>query len=440
MIWYKKVCCCLIILLCVLWAGPGVRAAESDEALWQYLETVGCADSVYEVIPDGSGDFSGIREAVEAVESGATLLIYPGIYEENVEIIDKTVNLIGTSREDCILISDTGNYHYIPLTIGAGVVSNMTIYGSNPTKENIVSSVEGDYDIWDLESIYAWQNKFPGYTIHIDQDYSYGKDLLVEGCRIISDSSFCVGIGCRGGNTVTFADCEFVSNGGGCIFLHNMQNEFGEGEARFIMRDCEMKNYLSPYIMSVHSMGERNPIYLTFRNVRVSTVAYEITYPYSSENMNTWYSIDELNSPGVQAQLEAEGYYTSLEGELIHSCSGREVMELQEKTGRESLLWNCPDFAEGIHYISIPDSAGEYIAQENLMKEEPAKCQVIEIMNASPDAPKDGWCGLYRIYLTEESSGNTLIEMNYPGTQNLQSSEKKGAANGKARDIMAVKG
>ncbi|MCM1216974.1 MAG: pectinesterase family protein [Lachnospiraceae bacterium] len=412
MISYKRICGGLILLLCVLWAGTGVRAAEQD-AIWQYLEDIGCADSVYEVIPDGSGDFSGIQEAVEAVESGATLLIHPGIYEENVEILNKTVNLVGTGREDCILLSNTANYHHIPLTISAGVVCNMTVCGLNPSGENIVSAVEGEYDIWNPESLYAWQDRFPGYTIHIDSDYSYGRELLVQGCRIISDSSFCVGMGSRGENTVTFSDCQFISNGGGCIFLHNMQNEFGDGEARFIMRDCELENYLSPYVMSVHSMGEQNPVYLTFQNVSVSTVAYEITWPYSSENMNTWYSIDELNLPEVRSRLEAQGYYSALEGELIHSCDSREAVELLQNKDLGSLLADRFDFEEGICYIALPDSISADMTQE-IASEEPAARQVIEIMNVSPDAPKDGWCGLSRFYLTEESCGNTLIEMNYP--------------------------
>ncbi len=52
-------------------------------------------------------------------------MIYPGVYEEYVEIIDKTVNLICISKEKCILILGTKYYHYIPLTIAAGTIYNL---------------------------------------------------------------------------------------------------------------------------------------------------------------------------------------------------------------------------------------------------------------------------------------------------------------------------
>lgn len=422
MIRYKKIYCLVITALCVLLAG-GKACAAGPKELLQYLKDVSQGGAVYEVIPDGSGDFSGIQEAVEQVESGATLLIYPGIYEENVEITDKTVNLVGAGRDECILISDTMDYHHVPLTIGAGVVYNMTICGSNPTKENIVPFVATDYDSSDQSSVYDWQSRFPGYAIHIDQDYSCDRELLIEGCRIISDSNQCVGIGCRGGNTITFADCQFYSNGGGCVFLHNTQTESGAGEAHFIMRDCELKNYWCPYVMSVHSMGDLNSLYLTFQNVRVSTVAYESKLSYQSDNMNTWYNVDQLGSPEVQKQLEAEGYYTTLGAQMIHRCDSGAYAGMRVAREREALLGSWPDLAEGIHYISISDHPDRYTTQKTVLRGEARQRQVIEIQNTDPGAPKDGWCGLYNIYLTEESYGNTLIEMNYPRTISVEDAE-----------------
>lgn len=411
MIKYKKVCF-IMLVICLLQIGIMANAEETN-GLLQYLEAVSQGGPIYEVILDGSGDFTSIQEAVQQVESGATLLIYPGVYEEYVEIIDKTVNLIGASRDDCILISDTKNYHYIPLTVGAGTIYNMTICGSNPTKENIVSFVERDYDSTDMVSVYDWQSQFPGYAIHIDQDYSYGKELLIEGCRIISDSNQCVGIGCRGWNRITFSNCQFFSNGGGCIFLHNTQSPYADGEAYFTMKDCELRNYWCPYVLSVHSTGKINPTYLTFQNVKVSTVAYEAKHSYKSDNMNTWYSLDQLANPEVIELLRADGYYTALDGELIQYCDDETREKLRIKRNRESLLENWPDFEEGIHYIrKIADKGDRH--QSFTLNGQLGERQVIDISNAELNDPKDGWCGLYNIYLTQESYGNTLIEMNYP--------------------------
>ncbi len=145
MIKYKKVCF-LILVICLLQIGIVAYAEEKNELL-QYLTAVAQGGPIYDVILDGTGDFSSIQEAVKQVESGATLLIYPGVYEEYVEIIDKTVNLIGTNREECILISNTKDYHHIPLTVATGTIYNMTICASNPAKENILPFIEENYDI-----------------------------------------------------------------------------------------------------------------------------------------------------------------------------------------------------------------------------------------------------------------------------------------------------
>lgn len=407
MIKYKKICCMIFMMLGVLWAGITVYAVEPEELL-QHLEAAAQGGPVYEVKPDGTGDFSSIQEAVEQVESGATLLIYQGVYEENVEILDKTVNLIGADRDACILITDTTNYHHVPLTIGAGVVYNMTICGSNPARANMIPVTDTEYDESDLASIYNLQNRFPGYALHIDQDYSCGRELRVEGCRIISDSNYCVGIGCRGGNSIILEDCQIYSNGGGCVYLHNVQNDSGDGEAYFTIRDCELKNYSNPYVMSIHSTGDLNPVYLTFQNVKVSTVAYESKSSYVIDNMNIWYTIDQLADPMVQKRLETEGYCSSLGRELIHYCDKGTKMRLSVKRDRESLLGEWPELAEGIHYISRLDKPDSRVIQgANLRKR-----QVIEIKNWDLGASKEGWCGLHNIYLTDESYGNTLIEMN----------------------------
>lgn len=412
MIKYKKICCMVFMVLGMLWAKRTVYAVE-PEVLLQHLEAAAQGGPVYEVKPDGTGNFTAIQEAVEQVESGATLLIYPGIYEEKVEIIGKTVNLIGADRDACILITDTTNYHHVPLTIGAGVVYNMTICGSNPAQVNMMPVIDTTYDEMDSVSINNLQNQFPGYALHIDQDYSCGRELRVEGCRIISDSNFCVGIGSRGDNSIILEDCQIYSNGGGCVYLHNVQNHSGEGEAHFTIRNCELKNYSNPYVMSVHSTGDSNPVYLTFQNVKVSTVAYESKSSYVIDNMNTWYTIDQLANPTIQKQLEMEGYHSSLGRELIHYCDKGTQAKLLVARDRESLLGEWPELAEGIHYISRLDKTDSYMIQGAYLK----KRQVIEIRNSDMEASKEGWCGLHNIYLTEESYGNTLIEMNSPQTE-----------------------
>lgn len=71
MIKYKKACFFMLIV-CLLQIGIVTHAEEKNELL-QYLTAVAQGGSVYEVIADGTGDFTSIQEAVEQVESGATL-------------------------------------------------------------------------------------------------------------------------------------------------------------------------------------------------------------------------------------------------------------------------------------------------------------------------------------------------------------------------------
>ncbi|MBQ6787675.1 MAG: hypothetical protein IJO85_08135 [Lachnospiraceae bacterium] len=418
---YRKVIELLfILLLTILSVETKVYAAEHSVLLEQLLE-VSQEGNIYEVKQDGSGNFSTIQQGVDCVESGDTLLIYPGVYEENVMIMDKTVNLVGVSKENCILTANSDNYHYVPLTIGAGKVYNMTICGTDSNGDQEVPPSEATYNIYDLSSIYEWQNDFPGYAIHIDQNYSYGKELYVENCKIISNNNQCVGIGCRGESKITFSNCEMLSDGGGgCIFFHNTQNPEMAGDAQLVLKDCELKNYNCPYViafhsMTFHTMENFNPVYLTFQNVKVSTVAYERKGEYNGTNMNQWFDVDQLENAEIQSALTLGGYYSSLGSELIHQYSQDDSYRLYTQVREnESLLENQPQIAEGITYIKMIDNSETYMKQEKLPEVKARTRHVIDIENVDKEAIMDGWCGLSGIYLTMESYGNTLIEMNYP--------------------------
>ena len=203
-------------------------------------------DKIYYVRQDGTGDFTSIQDGVNQVEDGAVLIITPGVYNESVTVTDKTIRLIGTNREKCIIMASAENYHNIPLTIGAGMVSNLTIYGRNLSGEYIQSVSLNE------NTVYEWQDTFPGYAIHIDQDYSYGRELIIDNCKVISDSNQCIGIGSRGKSTIQISNSELIANGqGGCIYLHNNSNPELDGDAQFIMKNCRLTNYKCPYIMAL---------------------------------------------------------------------------------------------------------------------------------------------------------------------------------------------
>lgn len=412
----RRTVCVLMMLLVVLVAHTKTYAVGQTKFL-RYLTRAAEQGNVYEVRQDGLGEFTSIQEGVDYAESGDTLIIYPGIYEENVMIIDKEVNLMGISQEACVLTANADNYHHIPLTIGAGMVYNMTICATSTHEDYTPVHIPKDvYESGDTALIYEWQDKFPGYAVHIDQDYSNGRELLIEDCRIFSDTSQCIGIGYRPDSRIVLTGCDlFAKAGGGCIYLHNALEPLS-GESEFIMKNCRLKNYHSPYVMSLQSVGDTNSVYMTFQNVKVSTVAYESMESYNTTNLNTWYDVDQLENFAVKGLLNEGSYYSSLNSELVHHYTESEHRELKEQLQEQDcLLDDWPSLAEGINYLETKlDTENEMMQKKEQLSTENKRRFVINIQNENQEIVGDGWCGLSHIYLTEQSYGNTLIEMNYP--------------------------
>ena len=72
--------------------------------------------------------------------------------------------------------------------------------------------------------------------------------------------------------------------------------------------------------------------------------------------------------------------------------------------------------SEGITYLSAGSEEAQSGEEEDVSQMQAGKRYIIDIFNAS-EVVGDGWCGLDYIYLTPDSFGNTLIEMNYPIVQ-----------------------
>lgn len=409
---------CVSVFITGRVSAASIEVDKLQEQIAQAFEE----GNVYAVIQDGSGDFTTIQEGVDTVASGDTLLIYPGVYEESVEIANKTVNLLGTDKESCILQYKSTEYNTSPLTFSAGYVANLTIYGfDNGEMEKEQNTTVTYVDNASLESIREWQKNFSGYALHIDDNYTYGKEAYIENCRIISNNNQCIGIGCRGNSKITFEDCELISNGsGGCIYFHNTDNGKLGGDAYFIMKDCELKNYISPYVISMHSMGAVNPVYLTFQNVRTSTIAYEEKTAYNATNMNRGFEVDEMLVLKDTNLLQSAGYYSSMKEDFIHYMADEEIshyaLSLQEEITPEKKEGILP---EGIHYLKIVEDASNDTVEKLLINTQERKRYIIDVFNNS-QLVGDGWCGLDHIYLTPDSYGNTLIEMNYPISQIVQ--------------------
>lgn len=400
----------LLLLVSVFFVqGSTVRAADSAMLLPETIQE----GRIYEVSPDGTKDFVTIQEGVDSVESGDTLLIYPGTYEENVVIENKTVNLIGVNPQYCILTANSDNYHHIPLTIAAGKVANLTICGTSMRESRTILPEAADLlkgDITNLTLIYAQQDQYSGYAIHVDHPYSIGRAFSIENCKIISENNYCIGLGCWDSTEITITDCELIAGGGsGCVFIHSIRYSSEAESAHVTIKNSSFKNYVGPYVIAIHSEGQLYPVDLTFQNVKVSTVAYEHNECYNVTNANTWFNIDQLKVPGVQTVLAENGYLNLPKGsQLVHLCTIEQYTAFTKALEeRSSPLKGWPQLAEGITYWE--NAVDNFITAGRVRHS-------IDIKNADGETTGDGWCGLSGIYLTEDSCGNTLPEMNYPRT------------------------
>ena len=133
----------------------------------------------YIIAQDGTGDFQTIQEGVDNASDGDTLIVYPGIYTEAVQVMGKEVHIIGLNKDLCIIQYDAASYRKSPLTVGAGRIANLTIYGMDSgvgqpvlTQEEIAAiNAEIVGDSWER------QKNYKGYAVHVDQNFLYGRGV-----------------------------------------------------------------------------------------------------------------------------------------------------------------------------------------------------------------------------------------------------------------------
>ncbi|MDE7184420.1 MAG: hypothetical protein K2O40_08095 [Lachnospiraceae bacterium] len=371
----------------------------------------------YIIAQDGTGDFRTIQEGVDNAADGDTLIVYPGIYTEAVQVMGKEVHIIGLSKDLCIIQYDAASYRKSPLTVGAGRIANLTIHGMNSgigqpvlTEEEIAAiNAELVGDSWER------QKNYRGYAVHVDQNFLYGRSVTFENCRVISENNHCAGIGTRGESTVLFENCELVSLGGGsCIFLHDPTSIEVSGKASLVMKGCQLTSYLCPYVMTFQSLlPEYNQLELTFQNTRVSAVEFADDGSYVALDVNTSLDVETLSMLEEAGALYAAGLSSSAP-KLVHKMTNEEIsvyMEAMEKTVQAGSVSQAlmPQLAEGITRIGYHETAET--DDSSVLAPSLLKHHVIAIYNRS-NLPGIGWCGLDNAVLTAGSFGNTLVEMN----------------------------
>ncbi len=410
---FKPLFCLAILIFGVLFFGTGIRSyAMSDEsyqALRERAATEGRRILVVKQYNSEQDAFDTIQDAVGAAAEGDIILIYPGNYIESLDLSEKELILVGWDRNTCVIRFDTSDYFKPVLNVSAGEFSNLTLIGfkEEGTEYRFTSllkkeaSETGEQDQENTENksgVALTPDCYPGYTVHIENDYEFGRNILFDNCDIVSENNFCVGIGTRGNSIVTFANCSLRSYGmGGCVFAHDSVDPFYGGEnTRLIFRNNRWENYGAPYMMSLYSYQPTNKIYTTFQHVKVFTYAVDKRGSYHFGNYYTGADIEQ-----------------SLGGRLADPLSLIQAVNPEVSRGYlGGLRKGYVEKQEGILYLQIKEKEienGTYIpkAEDDLLK-----ICVFDIVNES-GLPGIGFGGSENFILTADSYGNTLGEMNY---------------------------
>lgn len=216
-------CKCLVVSIPI----NNVSAAQCEygevsTAYSPYVEGINASKIIGGVLFVGDGyPYATIKDACDAAHDGDTIYIMPGTYKESVICYDKEVRIKGYSRDSVILTNDSGNYFTPPLYIAKGAVEDLTIAETASEKD---------------ESAIA-----SAYCVHVDSDPQEGHSLTFKNVCFTNKVAACVGIGLRSNFKLSFQNCEFVSDEGYAVYLHESQYNGSKNQyAEFV--DCIMQS------------------------------------------------------------------------------------------------------------------------------------------------------------------------------------------------------
>lgn len=166
----------------------------------------------YITVAKENGDYDTISDAVAAAKLVAsasnpiTIMIYPGIYDEVVNIgANKYISLVGINRDTCIIRDTSGRYANSPVLVsGTFYIANLTIIANHDNDE-------GWYPTWVIGN----NTTFASYCVHIDGSGNSvsnpGKGRLFN-CRFYSECNHALGLGLSPYQTIEIENCEIIRN------------------------------------------------------------------------------------------------------------------------------------------------------------------------------------------------------------------------------------
>jgi predicted outer membrane repeat protein len=160
--------------------------------------TIPCFAATYTVDDDGPADFNSIQAAIDTADNNDTVIVYPGIYYESVEIIDKAITLRSSGPND-------------PCTVAATIIDGNDIFRC--------------IDVAHFNLIIS------GFTIR-NGHASVGAGIrllqsscVVSYCTFINNNAEDTGGAMRCSGPVTIKYCNFTENytgsSGGAVYLYS---------------------------------------------------------------------------------------------------------------------------------------------------------------------------------------------------------------------------
>lgn len=227
---------------------------------------------------NGNGDYTNLSSAVANANNGETIIVMPGIYEnEEVKCWGKSLNIIGINRDTCIIKNKTCDYKKPPIEFSVGILKNLSF---------IAEYNETNYNNTNLHC----------YAIHIEDDYQANKTMLIENCYFESQCNYAVGIGTRGGASIEFNNCDMIganpTNGQGGLYFHDAANPTYAGiqNIRFIGNRILTKYNGSSTDLRIESQGTAgSSVNVEFiNNVNINNITGNIVTRLVDHATETW--------------------------------------------------------------------------------------------------------------------------------------------------------
>ena len=194
------------------------------------------------VSQDGFRDYQLIQDAINNASSYDSILVYEGIYYENI-IVDKPLSIMGKNRDNTVIIG-SHEYDVVQLTKDSIVISNFTIK-SDKINTDLAGYLAGIYVSSDDNQIINCVIENCNVGINLEEN----NNNLIESCLLSNNSNGVYAV-LSSNNSISF--CTFEYNNAYGMYIYGGSDQTDIFDNSFDM------NYIGLRIKSNHNEVKRN--------------------------------------------------------------------------------------------------------------------------------------------------------------------------------------